>query len=363
MFSTFLQEVRGYLGKGFLLSVFIPTLIFASAHAAIYLELSLGLGVAWRRWATFSTEAKAMLILAALISLTFFAYVIHNLQLGITRLFEGYWDSWVLSRLKQNRLAYYKQEWDYYSTRVKRLTQDVQAAPQNRQLRAELAGALNYWINFFPPTGRDLVQPTRLGNVLRAGERYAYDRYRIDSVVIWPRLRPLVQGSLVETLQDKKIAVDFMLLMTLYCILFALIWCPVLAIWTNRWLLFLLCGAGLPLAWICYQIAVHSAVAYSGQIRTVFDLHRYDLLNAMGLKVPLDFDQERDLWRDLSLFFQNNIEPTSVYQRAISPDETHKYLMPDPSPQVELEGWARIQQAMHELLQGVAEVLKSDDKT
>jgi hypothetical protein len=259
-------------------------------------------------------------------------------------------------------------EWQYLTERVAQLEQSVQRARgkhpnvQEIALQTELNEVRDRWLTFFPPPGHwKHIRPTRLGNILRASELYAEDHYGLDAVVLWTRLRPLLQGPIVETLQDKKIAMDFMLLMTVYTGLFALIWCPILAIFTNRWPLFLLCATGFPLAWLSYQNAVQNAVAYGEQIKTVFDLHRHELLKALGLKIPVEPDTERQLWQDLSLFFHINIPPTDVHQYAISPKEAHKYLGVGVPPPEEPKGWTRIGRAFLEFRRGMKEVLEPNE--
>ena len=332
MFSTFLQEIRGYLGKGFLLAVFIPTLLFWSINVTIYLTVTMGLDQAWQQWSELSAEARVILLLAGLVGLSFFAYLIHNLQLPITRLFEGYWQGWPLLRwLQEPRRRYYLREWQYLAERVEKLEQSAvrQAAGSSsvELFQTELNEVRDRQLTFFPPPRYWIqIRPTQLGNILRASELYAVDHYGLDAVVVWTRLRPLLDGQTIGALQDKKMAMDFMLLMTLYAGLFAAIWCPILAIFTNEWQLFLLCATGLPVARICYQSALQSALAYGEEIRVVFDLHRYKLLTALGLKIPVDRETEQYLWEDISLFFHRNIPPTDVFQLAISPEASHKYL-------------------------------------
>ena len=373
MFSTFLQELRGYLGKGYLLAVFVPTLLFATAHLLIYLEISQGLGQAWQQWTSLSTDAKIILPLIGLIGLAFLAYLVHNLQLPITRLFEGYWNNWPILRwLQEPRRRRYLTEWIYLNERVATLEQSVfqhktkyADAPPNVKvspLEAELNEVRDRWLTYFPPPSYWLqIRPTRLGNILRASELYADDHYGFDAVVVWTRLIPLLPGGVVEALQDKKIAMDFMLLMSVYAGLFTLIWCPILAIWTDRWQLFLVCAIGLPLAWVCYQTAVQSALAYGEQIKAIFDLHRHELLKALGLKIPTDREMERQLWEDISLLFHLNIPPTDILQYAITTQEGYKFLRPEAPAPAQPKGWGRIKKAVSDFQQGIEEIFQAGE--
>lgn len=98
-----------------------------------------------------------------------------------------------------------------------------------------------------------------------------------------------------------------MLTISLLAAAFSLIWCPVLAAWTNRWDLFLPAALGWPLAWFGYQSALQSAVAYGEQLRATFDLYRHHLLEALRRPLPADLHAERQEWKRLARFFFRNI--------------------------------------------------------
>jgi hypothetical protein len=365
VFTTVLQELRAYFGKGYLLAVFIPTVVFAAANAVLALYVTIGVPRAWSEWSDLSLSAQTMLLLAALVALAFVAYTIHNLQLPIVRLFEGYWRWWPLSRLRERRRAHYRAEWDYLKYRQGVIDDELNSAPKDQQ--NELGFAVNElyddWLFNYPPPGfREQVLATRLGNVLRASEIYAFARYGIDSTVLWTRLRSLLNDETAEALQDAKIAMDFMLLMTLYAFAFTGWWFPYLAVTTDDWRLVLLATIGFPLAWLCYGTAVQSAIAYGQQIRVVFDLYRRDLLTALQLKVPVEPEKERLLWTDLSYFFQRNIPLDSARaQLAMPPEKEYAVLRPaDPSPP-EPTGWGRILRGVGQIRQGLREAINDTE--
>ncbi len=190
--------------------------------------------------------------------------------------------------------------------------------------------------SYSPPSHLDKIMPTRIGNIMRTSELYAYDRYGIDPVIFWTRLRPLLSEEVVAPLADSKTARDFMLLMSIHLFTVTVIWCPILALFTNRWILFLLCSLGWPLAWICYQSAVQSATAYSEQIKAIFDLHRYELFKAFNLPIPEDGEEERQLWKVLANFLYYNIPMSSV---PFKPDEP--------------QGWDQVATALAEYIKRI----------
>ncbi len=298
MFPDVMQGLKSYFGRDFLLGVFFPVLIFVSANLTLYIEITQGLAPSFAAWEKLSLGSQLLLVLGGLILVMVLSYLIYNFQYSITRLFEGYWPRMrLLDTLRNTRIELYKQRWKYLDTQK----QSASASMRGNEIEAE---QLTYYP---PPSHLDKMMPTRIGNILRASELYAYDHYGIDSVIIWTRLRPLLPDEVVAPLADSKTASNFMLLMSVFSVTFTLIWCPVLALFTSRWELFLLCALGWPLAWICHHSAVQSELAYSEQLKAVFDLHRYDLLKALNRPIPLDDKAERKEWERLAQFFYRNI--------------------------------------------------------
>ena len=297
MFTTLLKELKEHFGREFLLSAFFPVALFASLSLALYAEIRWGLVTAVAQWEALSATLRLLLSLAALVAVIVMAYLLYNGQYVLVQLFEGYWPRW-LHRLRNSRARFYRRRWEY----LKALAQDSTTPPQEaNEIWAELL------VHYPPPTHLGAMMPTQLGNVLRAAEIYPYERYGLDAAIIWPRLRPLLKPETIALLADRKTSMTFMLSMSLLAALFSLIWCPALAVWTNRWDLFLLSALGWPLAWFCYQSALQSAVAYGEQLRATFDLHRHELLKALKREVPTDLHAEQREWKRLVRFFFRNI--------------------------------------------------------
>ena len=298
MFPDVLQALKNYFGRDFLLGVFFPVLIFVGASLLLYFEITQGLAAALAGWEKLSLGSQVLLILVGLIVMLALSYLIFNFQYNITRLFEGYWPRSV-DIIRDWRIEQRRLRWQYLENRNK-----LESNPLKKH-RNEVEQYA-----FYPPRKhKDEVMPTQIGNILRNSELYAYDRYGIDSVIIWTRLRPLLADNVVAPLAESETSKNFMLLMCTLSVTFTLIWCPVLALSTTRWDLFLLCTIGWPLAWICYQNAVQSALAYGEQLKAVFDLHRYDLLTALKRPIPPNPIEERKEWNRLGDFFYWSVLP------------------------------------------------------
>jgi hypothetical protein len=325
MFSTVLQELKGYFSRDFMLSAFFPLLIFTGASLALFVEIDQSLGAGLAMLEKLSVLDQAIALLAWLLLVAFLAYLIDNFQYSITRFFEGYWSRIpLLSQLRNLRVDLYKKRWEYLDA----LIQSAKTITEANEVIAEQ-------LAFYPPPNHlDKMMPTKVGNILRAAELHAYDRYGIDSTIIWPRLRPLLKTEAIAPLEDKKTTLEFMLLMSLLGILFTIFWCPVIAIYTNRWDLFLLCALGLPLAWVCYQNAIQSALAYGEQVKATFDLYRNDLLKALNRPIPTDTETERKEWLRLSRFFHRNLP-----------------IPPSPASPSKPKNWERVAEALANYLE------------
>jgi hypothetical protein len=315
MFSTFIGELRGYFGKAFVLAVWLPVFVFASLSLVVYLLGSGSLEVVWQHWRSLQLDEQIVLAIAFLAPVTLFAFVIHYLQVPITRLFEGYWEGWpglrALGRWKRERHQKQAQTLD---ERLGQLGQEIPALEQGGQsavsLRVEYNRLAQRRLNGFPPPGDEKhFMPTRLGNIYKAAELYPYHRYVADSVILWPRLRQVIPDGFVERMQELKIAVDFLLLFSLSAILFAVWAVPYLA-WQGTGLLVIaICALGLPVGWLAYRAALSPALAYAELIKVAYDLYRHALLKSLGLNVPATLDQEQKLWGSISDFVVWNLPP------------------------------------------------------
>ncbi|PSL57119.1 hypothetical protein B0I31_10296 [Saccharothrix carnea] len=258
---------------------------------------------------------------------------------------------------------------DEESARVMRFTDvlvllDERLAVAEQQVRSERAKVQQELFVWYPqlPHG---VLPTRLGNVVRAAEQHPSVRYRLDAVVLWTRLQPLLPKDFADSVRNAKVSVDLLLTMAVFLPLFGapLSWwlavrLPRVVSTPAAWLTYLamvvctatacvvlrrardrlmaLAVAGILLvvsfwsstlrveigvlwtvalfvmAYGLYRNAVHAAVAYTERLRTAFDLYRWKLLEELRIALPTTLDEERLVWRDLTQFLYRGgtAEPT-----------------------------------------------------
>jgi hypothetical protein len=145
----------------------------------------------------------------------------------------------------------------------------------------------------------DSVMPTKLGNVLRAGEHRAGARYGLETVSAWPRLYPLLPPNVRSLIDDQRLQLD---LSARFCAVFAAASVLGLALLApHGWWLAVPAGT-LALALLAYRGAITAAIAYSEGLDTAFDLCRFDLLTALHLPLPSTREEELTANADLSAF-------------------------------------------------------------
>lgn len=319
MFTSLLGELKNWFGRAFLVAVWLPVFVFASAATAVYLAGVGALTSSAAMWAQWRVDEKIILSAKFIIVITLVAFVLDSVQVSITRLFEGYWDDLPLLRsFGRRRQQRYKFEISRINKRLERLSEKIPkleaAAQPVEPLKAELTRLVERRVGFPPPGYEAHLMPTRLGNLYKAAELYPYDRYGMDTVIIWPRLREVLPDKIVERLQEIKTAVDFLLLFSALSIVFSLLAVPYLwARGAQAWLV-LTCASGLPLGWLSYRAALSPAQAYAELLKVAFDLYRKALLKALGLHPPATLSQEQVLWRDISNFIFRGIPPDPDWQ-------------------------------------------------
>jgi uncharacterized repeat protein (TIGR01451 family) len=150
------------------------------------------------------------------------------------------------------------------------------------------------------PDEEGLVLPTRLGNVLRAFERYPSVQYRMDAIYFWPRLVALIQPAHATAIGDARISFIFLLTLSFLATVLG-------AVTAAAGLVYLppdpLTHAVLPAivfflasGWL-YLRAVDAGEAWGHLVKGAFDLYRGELLEKLGYRQePRTREEERDLW-------------------------------------------------------------------
>lgn len=146
-------------------------------------------------------------------------------------------------------------------------------------------------------------RPTALGNAFAVFEEYPLDRYGMDAVLYWPRLRQVVDDQLLGALDHQKMLLDFQLNLSLLGLILGLVG-VVLGILQQTWIWGLLAAVALMLARLSYSAAVRVVRSMGTLVNTCFDLYRTKLLEALGLSRPDTFYEEFVMWLRLGAFMR-----------------------------------------------------------
>ncbi len=174
----------------------------------------------------------------------------------------------------------------------------------------------------YPVTGRSAeVQATTLGNLIAASWAYAYTRFGVSSTFMWSRLRGCLSEPYARAVEDDRAAYEFCVSMVVLSSLYAPVWaCILVWRWPPLWPLalqpppwtpalrlpvwqVLLPLAGVAAAVLFYLAALEAARSFGSNLRSCFDLFRFDLLKALHVELPKNIHREREHWRSLNQIF------------------------------------------------------------
>ncbi len=299
MIDSILDRATSILERRFLTNAFLPVLLLLPAIALPTLAQGTRQDelIAW--WDPRPLATKAVLVVAYFTACWFAAAIVASQWRNIIRLYEGY----PLARIP----------WLY---------------GVGRSWHQKVAGELNrrendrHWFSVYEnyPTP-DEALPTRLGNVMRAAERYPLDRYNAELILIWPRLQRVVPPDAAKAVEDSRATLEFLLVLSLWCTAFGVL-APVVAYGGGgspmiALACFVVGGGG---AYASYLSAIGAAAEYGELLRALFDIHRLELLSRLQVSAPRTYAEERDRWGALGAFIGRNHPPTWTYGPGVVPD-------------------------------------------
>ncbi|MHA6760023.1 hypothetical protein [Streptacidiphilus sp. PAMC 29251] len=213
--------------------------------------------------------------------------LLYPFQVRAVRVLEGYWDRWSFTAGLADVLAeHQRRRWQALHRRSQE--------PSRRA--AEMRVAADAYRRLAARPSVDVLLPTALGNALRAGELSAGERYGLGTLASWPRIFPQVSDPVAGALRSTRDALDtavnlFWSLLAVGAVSTGALWDEPGAWWLP--------ALALVLAAVAYQGAVIAAQAYSGLMRVVYDLHRFDLLDALHHRLPSK-EEERSVFGQVS---------------------------------------------------------------
>jgi hypothetical protein len=325
---AWLLPCAAFLG-GVLLTVYpsVKTLpILASIHSVASANTTLGLFI----------FGGVTLGISALLALSYEP---------IYRLWEGYtWPKrlFVFGRkrelkryrsLKEKRNAYLDQ------TEQERKTGNDDLAAYHSTRRALLGEESQQ----FPKYQEDFL-PTRLGNGLRAAERYGDERYGLDTQTLWYELGNATPADLAEELNAARGVVDFFISATTLSWLYALIAIGA-ALAKLDWVFACYALVAMVIGRLSYLRAARSTGAIARAQQAIVNVSRSRLADLFDLAVPDDIDQEREMWQALKAFVvEGKSDALQKWRKPASQDQKEEEgdVAGDARPATSLPGRRRI---------------------
>jgi hypothetical protein len=221
-------------------------------------------------WFTADSTRGWLVLVVSFVVVTVSAAVVRRLGLPTLRLLEGYWpsvankpNSWLNSRrvTKLNKKT----------ERAHTLLELENPSEAEKEELVHLETELALW-----PADPSDVMPTRLGNILKAGETRPRAKYGLDAVVCWPSFWLVLPPSAREELVGARELLDSDARLVVWSVL-GLVWMIF-----SPWILPL---ASL-LAWVCYLGTASSATVYKELLESSFDVYRWNLYDALHWPLP-----------------------------------------------------------------------------
>ncbi|NEC89915.1 hypothetical protein [Streptomyces sp. SID12501] len=324
---------KGVLGGGWSLLVgwILPTAINLGI-LAITMGPSLRQVPVANQIFTASPGAKALLLLIASV-LT--GLILNALQVPLYRVLEGYllWPA----RLYARRSRHHRKRRSDLADELTRTRRARRAAaermqsagtaqrpptpdggapagpdPRDEVLTATQQALLGERLARYPVQD-DQVTPTRLGNAIRRLEEYGYDRYRLDSQVLWNELTAMAPEQARRQVDTARTSVDFFIaLLYGHTVLVAMALCATSVDSSDPPVLLGTAGVLCALCPLWYRAAVAATDEWAAAVRALVNLGRLPLAQAMGLDLPQDIAEEREMWRMVSRMSRSRFHDRAV---------------------------------------------------
>ncbi len=224
------------------------------------------------------SDGAALLAVAAgaVIVVVVSGLIVQRAATPVLRLLEGYWPetSW-----REKRREAWRVKRDVY------VQKEVDATPiggLSEDSPASVAADAMKWdakLQDFPD--RDSVLPTRIGNIIRAGERRPLPTYGLDPIIVWPQLWLALPEQPRADVQDARSRLDSSVAAFIWSLLAAP--AALVGLWWGA--LGVVVAALVALAiWRLWIPA--EARAYASVLTAIFDTQRFLLYDALRLPRP-----------------------------------------------------------------------------
>jgi hypothetical protein len=291
--------------RSFLIGFFLPAfLLFASGGANLVAFCHIDVEFSDLLAKADPLKATMFIVIIWLLSILLMAF-----NRPIIRLLEGYGGSNPFRILLPLQQENFKTKAEPHLRKLK----NVLDARRKGLPESDEFSELSVWqaVNNYPEELK-LVLPTRLGNVMRAYERYSDVVYGIEAIVVWPRLIMIIPEQARERIRDAEALFHFAINM-LFMGTFTLFTSGAMIINSlyqggvsgladkKLWLIILVLVLGAFFASFSWWVLLPDAARQRGeQVKSTFDLYRSTLAEALGFQLPATESEERRMWRLVS---------------------------------------------------------------
>ena len=155
------------------------------------------------------------------------------------------------------------------------------------------------------PERAGLILPTRLGNIMRAYERYSDIVYGIESIIMRPRLLMIIPETARDRIREGESLFHFALNILFSGIITLLLFVGLSAVslygnhspgamYGFSWPAICAPLMSVFFAWLGWWLLPIAAVQRGEQVKSIFDLYRAPLAEALGLQLPATDADERE---------------------------------------------------------------------
>lgn len=320
-FITSLSELVALIFNSFRFPSLLPALAFSVANGLVIFPIVEKTIIAQTYFPTLKTDQ--VLVLALMTALV--AYFLNALNLPIIRFFEGY--PFVDSGIGLGNFFLKLHQDHFLDLRDRSIELEKMSVHKFNEVNTTDPIEIKYqreWSQiltkraFHYPSNVGRVAPTRLGNVIASAEDQPYYLYKMDTVVLWPLLIPLLtKEGFSKFVQEEKGYFDFLLnsLVIVACLGLEIIGIETYQqvgefISSGVYQLMNWVRIGLEMiafsiaCWLLYQLSIQGAMGWGLSIRTAFHLYRHKLHQELKLKNYDDIYAERAVWERASDFYR-----------------------------------------------------------
>ncbi len=338
-----LSELIALLVQSFNLSALLPSFLFVLFNYVFVRPYLRELPF----YQTFVSNDPALPVLILITVTVALGYLLNAANTQFVRWFEGYplLDQYPLNQWRtghMKRIQYLQKEIDNLEESQAELKRRAQASPTGSDERDEFwrqysdrdavrITLLGERLFHYPQDSRKAL-PTKLGNIIASAEEYPELLFGIDSVLMWPYIVPtLTKSGYAKYMEREKSIFDLLLNSTLLITVFGIevgylgLALQQISFQWGMALLLIAIAVGL-----LFYLTTDSVMGWALTFRAAFLLHRHSLSDALGLRRPVSFEDERALWKRVSQLYR---EPNQAQELA---EGTPLFAYPPPSRPIHL---------------------------